>query len=429
MLPLVLIGGALVITLFSGMPVVFAIGFVVMVYAAFVWGPESFVVFSGTAFDITSKYTFICIPLFILMAELLIHSGAGRDAFEVANKWIGRLPGGLGVSAEAASALMASVVGISAANSAIIGLVALPEMEAHGYSKRLAAGSIAAGGTLGILIPPSVTFVIYGTITELSIGQLFLAGLIPGLIMAFFFSLWIFCYAVFNPKAAPRAPRFSFSEKIKSLWRLIPLLCLAVFMLIALYTGMATPSEIASVGVVGSIALLLYYRQLTWANVKAALLGTIRTSCMVMWIIVVAVCFGHIMAYIGAAKEMSLAIIGVSENKYVIVLLMVFVLVLMGCFLDPTTMIIITTPIFVPVVQALGFDLIWFGVIFIITMEMGYVTPPFGFNLFVMRSIAPNIPLSDIIIGVLPFIFCMFLTIVVLLALPELALILPRAMI
>jgi len=323
---------------------------------------------------------------------------------------------------------MASLVGISAANSAIVGLVAIPEMERYKYSNRLAAGSIAAGGTLGILIPPSVSFVLYGTITETSIGQLFLAGFIPGIVMSILFSGWILIYALFNPVGAPRALRFGFDEKIKSLWRMGPLLALALFMLVTLYTGICTPSEIAAVGVVATIGVLLYYRQLTVANVKKALLGTVKTSCMVMWIAVAATCFGYIMTYIGAAGEMSQAIIGLSSNRHVIILLMVFVLLIMGCFLDPVTMIVITTPVFVPTIRALGFDPVWFGVLFIITLEMGYVTPPFGFNLFIMKSVAPNISMSDVIVGVLPFIFCQLLTIGVLMVFPVLALILPSAM-
>jgi C4-dicarboxylate transporter DctM subunit len=414
-----LIGLTLIIVLFSGIPVAFGIGFIVLVYSIVFWGPQSFTVISGVAFDITSKYEFISIPLFILMAELLIHSGAGKDAFEAANKWLGRVPGGLAVSGVAASAFMSSLVGISAA---------IPEMERHKYSRKLAAGSIAAGGTLGILIPPSVSFVLYGTITETSIGQLFLAGFIPGIIMAIVFAAWIMLYVSFKPHIAPRAAKFPVKDKFKSMWRMGPLIVLALFMLIALYTGIATPSEIASIGVVASLLLLVYYRQLKVSNVKEAALGTVKTTCMVMWIAIAASSFGHIMSYIGAASNASQFIIGLTSNKYAIIGLMVFILLVMGCFLDPVTMIVITTPVFIPTIKALGFNPVWFGVLFIITLEMGYITPPFGFNLFIMRSIAPNVSMDDVIVGVTPFIVCQLVVIGILLAFPDLALILPRAM-
>ena len=425
---LLILFGSLVIVLLSGIPVAFGIGVIVMAFMFFVWGPASFLVCTGTVFESMSAHSLVGVPLFILMAELIIHSGAGRDAFDAFNKWLGWLPGGLGIAAEFASALTAAVIGISTGNAAIIGLVAIPEMERHGYSPKLSAGSIAAGGTLGILIPPSVTAIIFGTIAQISVGKLFLAGILPGVVMAVVFSLYIFSYAVIKPSAAPRPPSFTFAERLKSIVKLLPLLLLAVFMMITLYGGIATPSEIGAMGVIFSFGLLFYYRNLKWEVIWPALLGTVKVTCMILWIIVTAACFGHIVSYVGAQQVIVDSLLGLSSSNFMTIVIMVLILLVLGMFLNAATMIVIMVPIYLPVVQAMGFDLIWFGVVFIVAMEMAYITPPFGMNLFIMRTIAPDISMRDVIIGVLPFVICQFLIVILLLLFPDMALIIPNSM-
>lgn len=431
-LPMLVIGVVifvlLLIILVSGVPVAFGIGFLVLLLSVFLWGPGSFVVISGAAFGAVTKYTFVAIPLFILMAQILIYSGAGRQTFGVADKWLGWLPGGLGVSTIGASAFLAAVTGVSAVNAVIIGSFALPEFEKYGYDRKLAAGCVCAGGTLGILIPPSIAFVLYGSIAEVSVGQLFVAGFIPGIMLSALYCLYIFIFAILNPEKTPRS-HFSFSERVRSIPQAFPLLALALFMLIALYLGIVTPNEVAGIGVLGAFLLVLVNRQLTWPNLKEALLSSLRVSCMAMWIVIAAVAFGYIVMYTGVSEQVTNAVLIHLQNKYLILIVMNLILVIMGCFMDMFTIMLLTIPLFMPIIHALELSPIWFGVIFVINMEVGYVSPPFGFNLFYLKSAFPDMSLNDIMMGTLPFVVVDLVAIGILIVFPDIALYLPSLMI
>ncbi|MGB3399571.1 MAG: TRAP transporter large permease, partial [Candidatus Deferrimicrobiaceae bacterium] len=332
----------------------------------------------------------------------------------------------------AGCSIFAAMCGSSPATCAAIGGMGIPEMRKRGYSAGLASGLIAAGGTLGILIPPSVTLIIYGIIVEQSIGKLFLAGVIPGFLLAFFFAVWVVIASVREKrrvvaglgaeqaKELVDAERFTWRELFETLPRLLPFLALIVFVMVALYGGFATPSEVAAVGAFGALALVaILYRAYRWEYIKEILSGTARESCMIMMIITMAFLFTYVMSYLHISQSATEWLVGLHLSKWSYLFWVNILLLVLGCFLPPVAIILMVTPVIMPGILAHGFDPIWFGILMTINMEMGLITPPVGLNLFVINGIAPDIQFREIMRGVMPFIAIMAFYIVLLAIFPD----------
>ena len=424
---------SLIFALFLGLPVAFSCGGLATVSCLFIWGPRGLYSIATTAYGEMTIFVFIAVPLFVFMAEVLSFSGIAEELFDLVYKWMGPLRGGLAVGTVIICAVFAAMVGVSTAAAATMGLVALPPMLARGYDKRLVTGTIAAGGALGILIPPSIIMIILGTVAEMSIGQLFMGGMIPGIILSLIFVIYITFKAIVDPKAAPALPpseRVSWGEKIGLLWNLLPPTLLVVLVLGSIYTGICTPTEAAAVGAFGSMVSAALMKRLTWKNFNHALNRTMSLSAMILWITIGAVSFTSIVNVTGIADWLRESIVGLDLNRWVILIGMQLCFFLLGCFLDPVGIILITTPIFLPLIISLGFDPLWFGVLFIINMEMAYITPPLGFNLFVLKGVVPpGVTLSDIYRGIVPFVACQAVCLAIMMIFPDLVTWLPKLLI
>ncbi len=424
-----LAGLALILLMMVGVPIAFSLGFVALGMGVIFVGPRIFFLFGTLAYGKVNSFALVAVPLFIFMAEIIIVSGAAKDAFGMLNKWIGALPAGLAIASQMGCTLFAAVCGASTATTAVVGGMCVPEMLKRGYDKKLATGSIAAGGALGVLIPPSILLIIYGIIAETSIGQLFIAGIIPGLLLVAWRIGYFLVLAVLKPELAPRVRGFTWRERFTSLWMVLPLAGLAVFIFGALYTGMATPSEVAGVGALAALVICLCYRKLSWAVLKEALQKTTRTTCFILWILVAASAFGYVFSYLQVPQHLVEWVTGLGFNRYVVIVGINLMLFVLGCVMDPAAIIMVTVPIFAPMVEALGFDLIWFGIMFVVNMELAEITPPLGLNLYVMKAVAPpEVELNDIIKGSIPFMLLDIVGLAMVIIWPGLVLWLPSQM-
>ncbi|MCU0554024.1 MAG: TRAP transporter large permease subunit [Syntrophales bacterium] len=424
-----LIFAALLVLIMIGIPVAFALGILSLALVLIFLGPNQLIVFSTTAFGQIDNFALVAIPLFIFMAEVILHSGVSTDAFDMLSKWTSRLPGGLAVAAQLTCTLFASVCGASTATAAAVGSIAVPEMMSRGYDKRLTCGSIAAGGALGALIPPSIYMIIYGTLVEESIGQLFMGGVIPGLMLSGMFIAFIIVRCAFRPDLAPLAQDVTWADRWRSLYKVWAILFLAAAMLAAIYFGIATPSEIAGVGCFLALAIGFAYRRLTWTALKGAFLSTCRITCFIGWILVAATVFGYILSFLQLPQQLSEWLVAQSASPYLVILGINILLIFLGCIMDPAGILLVTIPILVPVIKALGFDPVWFGVMFVVNMELAQITPPLGLNLFIIKSIAPpEVTLKDILIGAWPFMVVDLVGLALVIIFPQIILWLPSTM-
>ena len=424
-----LIFAALLVLIMIGIPVAFSLGILSLALVLIFLGPNQLIVFSTTAFGQIDNFALVAIPLFIFMAEVILHSGVSTDAFDMLSKWTSRLPGGLAVAAQLTCTLFASVCGASTATAAAVGSIAVPEMMNRGYDKRLTCGSIAAGGALGALIPPSIYMIIYGTLVEESIGQLFMGGVIPGLMLSGMFIAFIVVRCAFRPDLAPLAQDVTWADRWRSLYKVWAILFLAAAMLAAIYFGIATPSEIAGVGCFLALAIGFAYRRLTWAALKGAFLSTCRITCFIGWILVAATVFGYILSFLQLPQQLSEWLVAQSASPYLVILGINVLLIFLGCIMDPAGILLVTIPILVPVIKALGFDPVWFGVMFVVNMELAQITPPLGLNLFIIKSIAPpEVTLKDILIGAWPFMILDLIGLALVIIFPQIILWLPSTM-
>ncbi|TFH30312.1 MAG: TRAP transporter large permease subunit, partial [Deltaproteobacteria bacterium] len=420
------IGSALLLLL-SGIPIAFALGGVAVTFMFLFLPASNIQIIAETIYGELNNFTLLAIPLFILMGSAVGKTNASVDLYESMHRWFYWLPGGLGVANVAGCSIFAAMCGSSPATCAAIGGMGIPEMRRRGYSPALASGLIAAGGTLGILIPPSITLIIYGIIVEQSIGKLFLAGVIPGFLLASWFAAWVVIAFLREKRRAQagqggelakemlREENFTWRERLKTLPRLLPFLALIVLVMVALYGGFATPSEVAAVGAFGAMALVaIVYRTYRWKDIKGILAGTARESCMIMMIIAMAFLFTYVMSYLHISQSATEWLVGLKMSKWAYLFWVNILLLVLGCFLPPVAIILMVTPVIMPGILAHGFDPIWFGIVMTINMEMGLITPPVGLNLFVINGIAPDIPFREIMWGVMPFIGIMAIYIVLL---------------
>ena len=430
-------GLATFVFLFSGMPIAFALGSVAVIFMYFFMPAAQLSIIAETIFSELNSFTLLTIPLFILMGAAIGKSRAGADLYNSLNRWLYKMPGGLGLANTLACSVFSAMCGSSPATCAAIGSAGIPEMRKRGYSERLATGLIAAGGTLGILIPPSLTLILYGLATEQSIGKLFMAGVGPGLLLTALFAIWVMYKAwaekterLLNHKASGLAAEpvefYSWKEKLEILPRLLPFLGLIMIVMVALYDGWATPSEVAGIGAFGAMLMVMsIYGCWRWADMKVILSGTARESSMIMLIIAMSFLYTYVMSYLHITQSAAAWLVSLGMGKWEFLLWVNVMLLVLGFFLPPVAIILMVTPVLLPALVALDIDLIWFGVIMTINMEMGLVTPPVGLNLFVISGIAPDVKLKQIMWGTLPFLGLMALGIVLLCIFPEIATWLP----
>lgn len=377
------------------------------------------------AYKTLDSYVLTSVPLYILMSQIMLTGRVGSGLFELGSKWMGHLPGGLGIATIFACAIFAAISGSSVATAVTIGAMAIPEMLKRGYDRKLVVGSVAAGGTLGILIPPSIPMILYGTITDESVGKLFMSGVVPGALLTVLF----ICYIVFASWDKPREPRSSHAEKMKSLRENIWGLFLPVIIIGGIYTGIFTPTEAAAVGTVYALAITFFvYRSVTIQDMPAILRATIKTSCMIFSIMIGAMLFGYILTILQVPQALMRLVTEGDLNRWIVMLGINIMLLILGCVLETVSIILIILPMLYPIIKALGFDTIWFNVVLLINMELALITPPVGMNLFVIKGISEDSSIQDIIAGAAPFAAIMVFEILLLCFVPEIATWLPSVL-
>lgn len=437
----------------TGMPIAFALGMTAVISILLFLEPSELELYGKFLYDSVNDFGLLAIPLFVLMGNLFGGSVASRQLFEAGEAWLNKVRGGLGMSSVLACSVFAALTGSSPATAAAIGRVAVPEMRARGYSSRVATGAIAAGGTLGILIPPSVTLILYGIAAEESIGQLFAAGIIPGILVTILFIIWIFIAVTMEQRreakttaavgaadgssgGAGRAggaparyviPEYTWSQRFTALVKVVPFLVLILAILGVLYTGIATPSEAAAVGVVLVLLLVgVAYRGLGGRQFLHVLLETTNQSTMILLITAFSAVIATVLSFLSVPQDLALAVTEMEVNRWVIMVVINLCLLVLGCFLPPVSIIVMVTPVLYPLIIGLGFDPIWFGIIMTLNMEMGLITPPVGLNLYVLKGIAPDVPLKEILVGALPYVGALALGIVILSIFPDIVTWLPQ---
>ncbi|HOP47081.1 MAG TPA: TRAP transporter large permease [Desulfobacteraceae bacterium] len=419
----------LVIFLFSRMPVAFVMGLLGVVGFSYVVSFEGGMrMLAKDFFDIFGSYSLTVVPLFMLMGQITFHAGISSRLFDTAYKLIGHLPGGLAMAAVAACAGFAAICGSTNAAAATMGTVALPEMKRYKYDDELATGTIAAGGSLGILIPPSVIFIVYGILTEQSIGSLFIAGIVPGILLSLLFVSAIYVWVKIKPETAPRGPKTTLKEKLVSLAGVGDTLILFILVMGGLFAGFFTPTEAGAVGAGGAILLGFIRRRLTWKGFIQAAIESTRISCMVLVIVAGATMFGHFLAITRIPFALATWVSELAMPHWAIMAFIIFLYLVGGAFVDALALILLTIPIFYPVVTSMGYDPIWFGVIIVLVTQMGVITPPVGVNVYIVNGIAKDVPLMTIFRGAVPFLIAIILCSLIMIPFPQIALFLPKLM-
>ncbi len=418
---------ALLVLLVCSMPVAIVMGLVgVIGYAVVITGKAALAMLSADLYDVFSNYNLTVIPLFVFMGQVAFHTGISSRLFAAANSWLSGLRGGLAMATIGACAAFGAICGSGPATAATMAAVALPEMKRYKYDDALASGTVAAGGGLGMLIPPSVVFIVYGILTEQSIGKLFISGIIPGIVVALLFCATISVLCYLNPKLAPAAVRVSWRVRFKSLFGVMETLILFVFVMGGMFAGWFTPTEGAAMGAVGSVAIAVAGGNCSFKMLWQASQETIRTSCMVLVIVAGATMFGHFLAVTGMPTQFAGWLAGLPVPPWVIIIMIIAFYLVAGCFIDSLALILLTIPIFYPVVVGLGYDPIWFGVIIVLVTQMGVITPPVGVNVYVVSGIDRSIPLQTVFRGALPFLLALFVACGLLMVFPQLATWLPQ---
>jgi len=436
-----LYGGATLLAMFAGVPIAFALGSVAVAFMYFFMPAASLDTVTQNVYEEMASITLLSIPLFILKGAAIGKSRAGRDLYSAIHVWLSRIPGGLGIANVFACALFAAMAGSSPATASAIGSAGIPEMRARGYSPRLATGIIAAGGTLGILLPPSITMILFSVASEQSLGRLFLAGVMPGVLLVALFSAYtaaryrseyrsaLEIYERTGVKAAQlERSHLTFGEKLRTLPKPLPFVLLLVGVMVALYGGYATPSETAGLGAILALLLIaVIYGAWRPRDLKPVLSSTLKESTMLMFIIGMSLLYSYVMSYLHISQSAAQWIVALHPSKWVLLGAILAFVVVLGFFLPPVSIILMTAPIILPPLRAAGFDLVWFGVVMTIVMEMGLIHPPVGLNIFVIKNVAPDIPLRDVVWGIMPFLGLMLLAVGLLCLAPGIATGLPDA--
>jgi tripartite ATP-independent transporter DctM subunit len=427
----IILFGSLVLLLMAGVPLVFAIGGVATFFIIILWGPHALPILANRTYMAMDMFLLVAVPMFIFMGAMLQRCGIAEDMYELMYHWLGGLRGGLAAGTVLICTMFAAMVGISGAATTSMGLIALPSMLKRGYSKRIAIGCISAGGSLGILIPPSVLMIVLALTSRVSVGQMFIAGILPGLLLSGLFIAYILIRSHYQKDIGPAVPveaRLPLRERSRLLVALLLPIGLIFAVMGSMFFGIATPSEASAIGALGAILSAALKRTLTRESFSSALFITLRLSAMVVWIVFAASAFTSLYAVTGAASLVSTLIKGVGD-PWTVIIVMNIILFVMGMFFDPTGIVLLTAPIFFPIVISLGFDPLWFAIIFVINMELAYLTPPFGFNLFYMKAVAPpGITMMDIYKSQTPFVLLMILGMALCMIFPSIITWLPSMM-
>lgn len=424
-----LILGFMFVLLASGMAIGLAMGLAGVTGTMWLISSDSALALLGqTAYETAITYDLSIVPLFVLMGYLATNSGLSEALYRACNTWLGSFRGGLALATIGGCGAFAAICGSSLATAATMSQIALPEMRRYNYDERLATGAIAAGGTIGILIPPSVILVIYGILTETNIGHLFLAGIIPGVLLVLFFMITIMIVTHIDPTLGPRGEKTTFAEKIRAVKDVWGTALLFMLVIGGIYLGVFTPTEAAGIGAMGALGLGLVARRMSVKKFMNCLLETVKTTSMIFTILIGAILFNNFLVLSDVPSEIGEWVSSLPLGPHSILLVILLIYLVLGCALDALAMILLTVPIFFPIVANLGFDPIWFGVIVVLVVELGMISPPIGMNVFVIKGIAPEVPIGQIYLGVLPFVIALMLLIVVLVIFPGLATWLPSTM-
>lgn len=416
----------LFVLLATGMPVAFGLFTVAFVSSLFLWGPSGWLTLAANCYSCLANYLLLSAPLFIFMGVCIEISGLGSDIFSVAEDWLGGIRGGLAICTVAAATIFGAATGFSGTGSSAFGPVALPQMASRKYDPGLALGAMGGGSALAVLIPPSVPLIMYGFLSGTSVSRLFYAGVIPGILGSVLFMGYIAIRARLNPSLAPLGIATGWSKRIKNTWRVLPLFVLVALVLGSLWGGVATPTEAAALGSLAALILVIAYRRLTWHSFKEIIIKTAEITIMVFAIVIGAFAFTQTLSYSGFVTNFSSLVATIPLSPWLIISLMMAVNIFLGCFLDTMGVMFLTMPIYLPVVSALGFDLVWFGILVVINTEIGCLTPPVGLNLYILKAVSPpEWSMAKAIVGVAPYWFLYLLLLILVMAAPPLALWLP----
>ncbi len=413
----------LFVLLLAGIPVGFSMMFIGFFGFTLVTNFSAAInVLTSTSITIVSNYDFCVLPLFLLMAGVILGSGFGKTLYDLCYTWMGRIPGGLAIATILACALFAAASASSIATAITMGAVAVPEMRKYKYDLGYAGATVASGGTLGVLIPPSGILIVYGIITETSISELFIAGIIPGLMLTALFTIIIFCFSLYKPNLMPRGIRYSVVDKFKSLLLCLEMLMLIALVIIGLIVGMFTPTEAGAVGAFGAIVLSLIRRKLSFQVFINALKQTFESSGMIFTIIIGSFMFNSFLTISTIPMQMADMVLAYNMKPIVIITLIIISYFILGCFLDAMSMILLTIPIYLPIVLFLGYSPVWFGIIVVLVAEVGMITPPVGMNIYIIKGIYQEIPIEKLFKSIFPYLVMMILTILILVIYPNLVL-------
>ncbi|WP_193074364.1 TRAP transporter large permease [Pseudomonas sp. FME51] len=422
--------GALIFFIFMGLPLAFVLGGVSVIFLYFTWGIDSFYMVSSQIYGTMGSFTLVAIPLYVFMAMILERTGVARDLYHMMHLWFGGMRGGLAVGTLGICAIFAAMVGISGAAVVAMGTIALPAMLERGYDKRMALGVINTGGGWGILIPPSIMMILYALISGVSVGKMFAAGILPGLLLIVITVLYVIIRSFLQPELAPALPlneRASWPEKFRAVRSVILPVLVVVMVMGSIIGGLTTPTEAAAMGVMGALISAAVYRQLSFSMLHEASIRTLKLTGMIAWILFSAHAFSAAYQSMGAQQLIESLMQLIPGGPWGIILTMMIIVFLLGMVLDPLGIMLITLPVFLPIVEALGFDPIWFGILFVINMEIGYMTPPLGFNLFYLKAIVPpGVTMKDIYWSVIPFVLLEIMAIIILMIFPQIVTYLPN---
>ncbi len=426
----ILFFGALMIFIFLGVPLAFVLGGLSLVFLAFTWGPGAFFIVPVHVAGSMGSFSLVAIPLFIFMAMLLERSGVAEDLYQAMYLWFGRLPGGLAIGTLAICAIFAAMCGVSAVAVVTMGAIALPSMRRRGYDKHLIIGCINTGGGWGVLIPPSILMIVYAMIAEESVGKLFAGGVLPGLLLFVLVSTYIGVRCFLQPSLAPPLPpeeRVNLREKIKALRSIFLPMMIVIMVLGSIMMGIATPTEAAGLGALGSVIATLVHRKLNWTLFSEASINTLEQTGMIMWIIFGAHCFNAAYQSMQACELFTRLMLHIPGGPWGTIIFIQIVIFILAMVLDPVGIMMITLPVFLPVITSYGFDSLWFGILFVINLQIGYMTPPFGFNLFYTKAIVPpDITMGDIYKSVTPYVLVSLVGLIFVMVFPEIAVWLPN---
>ncbi|EMP54457.1 TRAP dicarboxylate transporter subunit DctM [Marinobacter santoriniensis NKSG1] len=421
--------GSLLFFLLLGLPLAFVLGGVSVVFLYFTWGFDSFFMVASQIWGTMGSFTLVAIPLFVFMAMVLERTGVAKDLYRMMHLWFGGIRGGLALGTLAICAVFAAMVGISGAAVVAMGTIALPSMLERGYDRKMALGVINTGGGWGILIPPSILMILYALITGVSVGQMFAAGIMPGVLLMVLTAIYVLVRAHLQPHLAPALPkeeRGTWGEKFRALRAVLLPIGVVVMVLGSIIGGITTPTEAAAMGVLGALISAAVYRQFKWSIMQEAAIRTFKLTGMIMWILFAAHAFSAAYQSMGAQDLIESLMQGIPGGAWGIIIAMMVIVFFLAMVLDPVGIMLITLPVFMPIVKSLGFDPVWFGILFVINMEIGYMTPPFGFNLFYLKGVVPpGITMKDIYTSVIPFVLIEIVAIGIIMAFPEIATWLP----